>query len=1049
MVRAVIDWSLKFRLLIAVVATVLLFFGISRLREMPIDVLPEFGPVVVEVQSEALGLSAQEVAEFVTVPLEADLLSNIPWVDVLRSKSVPGLSSIELIFEPGTDLLRARQVVQERLSEAVVALPGASKPPQMLQPRSSTTRVMMIGLSSARMSLIEMSVLARWNIRPRLMGVPGVSNVAIWGQREQQLQVLADPKKLQFSRVPLLQVIETAANALWASPLSFVEAAVPGTGGFIDTPNQRIGVQHISPITTPADLSQVTLGERPDLRLADLATIVEGHQPLIGDAILKSGPGLLLVIEKWPGSSTLEVTRGVEEALAAMAPGLEGIKIDSSVYRPANYIEEAIDNLTIILLVSGILAILVIVGFLFDWRMALVAAVTIPMSLIAAVLVLNLLGETMNLLVLGGLVAALVLMIDDAVSRAYKLRRRLSRSGSTEKWPTTLVREALTEAYGPLALTTIITLLGLLPLFFLNGAAGAFLPPGVLAYGAALVVSTVMAITLTPALTQILHRAAPRQRRQAHFIRTLRQGYERLLSRVLVNPVTGLVVAGLLLVVGLGVLTQLTQPSLLSHLNDRNLLLSWSSAPGSSHTEMTRILSRAVNEIAAIPGVTNVGSHVGRAINSDQVVGINSAEIWVTIAPDANYEATSAAIQWTANAYAGSAGTLSSYPEKRVSRVLTGSTKDVVVRVYGEETGLLREEAEAVKSAMASVRGIVDLEVENAEVEPTIEIKVDLAAAQRLGIKPGDVRRYATTLVSGLQVGSLFEEQKVFEVVVWSTPETRNSINSIRDLMIDTPSGAFVRLGDVADVRIVANPAVVKRESVSRYLDVTANVGGRGLRSVEDEIRTRLKEIRFPIEYHAEVVTDKAGGVRTLRSSIVPYVVASAIGVFLLLQAAFGSWRLAALAFFILPTALAGGVIAAGIAGYNLSIGSYLGFLAVLGLSVRNGIELIGRYVAQEQANTKSFGADLVVSVAGDRVVPIVMTALAVAAALLPILLAGGRAGLEVIQPLAIVVLGGLVTSTLLHLFILPALYLFFWSPAGRDPEEFAPSAMFTSEPQT
>jgi len=238
MIRAVIDWSLRFRLLVIVAAAVVLFFGIGRLRDMPIDVLPEFGPVVVEVQSEALGLSAQEVTEFVTVPLEADLLSNIPWVDILRSKSVPGLSSIELVFQPGTDLLRARQVVQERLSEAVVALPGASKPPQMLQPRSSNTRVLMVGLSSKTLSLIQMSVLARWNIRPRLMGVAGVANVAIWGQREQQLQVLADPKKLQFSRVPLLEVIETTANALWASPLSFVEAAVPGTGGFIDTPTR-------------------------------------------------------------------------------------------------------------------------------------------------------------------------------------------------------------------------------------------------------------------------------------------------------------------------------------------------------------------------------------------------------------------------------------------------------------------------------------------------------------------------------------------------------------------------------------------------------------------------------------------------------------------------------------------------------------------------------------------------------------------------------------------------------------------------------------------
>ncbi len=467
MIRRIIDWSLRFRLLLVVAAAVLLFFGVGKLREMAVDVYPEFGPVVVEVQSEALGLSAHEVAELITVPLEADLLSNIPWVDILRSKSVAGLSSVELIFEPGTELMRARQVVQERLSEAAVALPGASKPPQMLQPRSSMTRVMMIGLTSESQSAIDMSVLARWNIRPRLMGIPGVANVAIWGQREQQLQVLADPARLQALRVPLQDVIETTANALWASPLSFVEAAVPGTGGFIDTPNQRIGIQHISPITSPPDLARITLAGRPDLRLADVASVVEDHQPLIGDAILNNGPGLLLVVEKWPESSTLEVTRRVEEALAAMAPGLGGITVDSSIYRPASYIENAIDNLTRFMAAAAVLIFLVFVALLLDWRAALLGAITIPLSLIAAAVIVHLLGGTMNLMVLGGLVVALVLLIDDAVIRAFAIRRSLedqTQGGSTAA----AIREGLAEAHRPLTYAALIVLVGLLPLVLLE-----------------------------------------------------------------------------------------------------------------------------------------------------------------------------------------------------------------------------------------------------------------------------------------------------------------------------------------------------------------------------------------------------------------------------------------------------------------------------------------------------------------------------------------------------------------------------------------------------
>jgi len=1033
MLRAVIDWSLKFRLLVTVVAAVLLFFGISRLHEMPIDVLPEFGPVVVEVQSEALGLSAQEVAEFVTVPLEADLLSNIPWVDILRSKSVPGLSSIELIFEPGTDLLRARQVVQERLSEAVVALPGASKPPQMLQPRSSTARVMMVGLSSKSLSLIEMSVLARWNIRPRLMGVPGVANVAIWGQREQQLQVLADPNKLEGLKVPLLQVIETTANALWASPLSFVEAAVPGTGGFIDTPNQRIGIQHISPITKPADLAQIALTERPDLRLSDLGTVVEGHQPLIGDAILKKGPGLLLVIEKWPGTSTLEVTRNVEEALGAMAPGLQGIDIDSTIYRPATYVEKAINNLTIVMMLSAILVILVLVGFLFDWRTALIGAVTIPVSFIAAAVVIDLLGGTMNLMVLGGFVIALVLIIDDAMIRAYGLWRRQEATGDAARSKAGLIRETLTEASGPLAVATVIILVGLIPLFFMNGTPGAFFPPVALAYGVTIVSASVIAATLTPALALILLPATTPQRQPSRAVTVIRNGYERSLSRVLASPIPVLAAAGVLLVIGLGVLSQLPQPTLLPTVKEKNVLIGWDATPGTSHPEMIRLVSRAINDLSAIPGVANVGSHVGRAITSDKVVGINATEIWVTIKPDADYEATVAAIRDTINAYPGPAKNVSSYPEKRVGQVFAGSTNDVVVRVYGEETGLLREQAEAVKTALSNIKGLADLELDIAEEEPTVEIKVDLAAAQRLGIKPGDVRRYATTLFSGLQVGSLFEEQKVFEVVVWSTPETRNSVNSIHNLIIDTPTGGFVRLADVADIRIVPNPTVVNRESVSRYVDVTANVNGRNLGAVEKEIKQRLKEVNFPIEYHAEIVTEKASGFRIPRTNILPQALASVIAIFLLFQAAFGSWRLAALAFFVLPTALVGGVIALAVTGTELSIGSYLGFLAVLGLSIRTGLSLVTRYLALENANAEKFSNERVLLGAGEQVVPTLMTVVATALALLPILFAGSNPGLEILQSFAIVVLGGLVTLTVLQLFILPALLVNFWSPTVRE----------------
>ena len=377
MLRAIIAASMKLRFLVVIAAAALLILGAFQLRGMSADVLPEFSPPYIEIQTEALGLSAEEVESLITVPLEADLLNGVAWLESINSRSITGLSSILLFFEPGTDIIRARQMVQERLTQAH-ALPNVSTPPTMLQPLSSTNRAMMVGLSSDddKLSLIEMSVLARWNVRPKLMGVPGVANVAIWGQRERQLQVQVDPATLQSQGVSLQQVINTSGNALWVSPLTYLNASYPGTGGWIETPNQRLGIRHLLPITTPDDLAKVTVEGAEGLRLGDVATIVENHQPLIGDALIDDEPGLLMVIEKFPEANTVEVVRGVEAAIADMAPGLTGLEFDTELFRPDTYIEQARSNLALVIGLSAALGALVLFAFLFSWRGAKVSATT-------------------------------------------------------------------------------------------------------------------------------------------------------------------------------------------------------------------------------------------------------------------------------------------------------------------------------------------------------------------------------------------------------------------------------------------------------------------------------------------------------------------------------------------------------------------------------------------------------------------------------------------------------------------------------------------------
>ncbi|HEX6607748.1 MAG TPA: efflux RND transporter permease subunit, partial [Chloroflexia bacterium] len=589
MMRWIVGSSLKLRYMVLAVAAAAMVLGIIRLRDAPVDVFPEFAPPYVEIQTEALGLSAAEVEQLVTVPME-ELFNGVPWMQTMRSESIPGLSSIVLIFQPGTDLMRARALVQERLTQAQ-GLPtkNVSKPPVMLQPLSSTSRVMQIGLSSKDLSLIEMSVLTRWTIRPRLMGVPGVANVAVWGARQRQLQVQVDPERLRAHGVKLDQIIRTAGDALWVSPLSFLNASTPGiTGGFIDTPNQRLGVRHFLPISSPDDLAQVTVAGAT-MPLGDVATVVENHQPLIGDAVINDGQGLLLVVEKFPWANTLEVTRGVEDALAALQPGLPGLAMDSTIFRPATFIEMALENLTLSLIIGSLLLVLVVGAFLFDWRTALISLVAIPLSLVAGALVLHLSGAGINTMILAGFVIAVGVVVDDAIIDIENIARRLrqNRQEGSPKSTASIVLEASLEVRGSIIFATLIIVLALLPVFFLEGLSGAFFQPLALSYVLAVLASMLVALTVTPALALILLGGDHAARRESPLARWLQRGYERVLARLIRSPRPAYLAVAVMLVLGLAVLPFLGQ-SLLPSFKENDLLVDWVGAPGTSHPEMTR-----------------------------------------------------------------------------------------------------------------------------------------------------------------------------------------------------------------------------------------------------------------------------------------------------------------------------------------------------------------------------------------------------------------------------------------------------------------------------
>ncbi len=1026
MIRWIISSSMQFRFLMIALAVVLTIYGVYELRDTSVSVYPEFDPVLVEVQTEAIGLSAPEVESLITVMLEADLLNGVAWLDKIYSESVAGLSSVLLVFEPGTDPIEARQMVQERLTRTG-ALPKVSTPPTMLQPLSTTNRVMIIGLSSQDLSLIEMSVLARWNIKPRLMGVPGVANVAIWGEREWQLQVQVDPEQLHEQGVTLQQVIKTTGEALWVSPLSYLEASSPGTSGWIDSPNQRLGIRHLLPITSSEGLARVPVVGSDELLLGDISTVVEDHQPLIGDAFLGEGQSILLVIEKFPGASVLEVTEGVDAALEDMRPGLSGIEIDKTVFRPATYIENSIDNLSIALLAAAALVILALGIFFFEWRTVVICLVTIPVSLIAAAFVLHSREVPFNAMILAGWAAALSVVVGDGIMDVENIARRLRerRQLGSDQSTASIVLEALIEIRGPLMFSVLIILLAALPIFLLGGLAGRFLEPFGLAYVMAVLISLAVALILTPALSLLLMTSAPVNRRESPLTKALQYSYHALLVRVVRAPYALLILAGVVIVVGLVAALSLDR-SFVPSFKQTDLLVQVEAAPGTSHIEMGRIMTLVSQEVQRLPGVRNVGFHIGRAITGDQVVDVNSGAIWVSLDPEADYDTAVAAVRNTIDEYPGLVREVQTYEPERIDDALIGDDEHIVVRVYGHEFDVLRTQAEAVSASLAGIDGVDEARVEYMTEGPQVEIEVDLNAAARHGLKPGEIRRAATTLLSGLQVGSLYQEQKVFSVVVWSKPEIRHSLTDIQNLLIDTPNGDQVRLGEVADVRIVPSPTIIQRESVSRYLDVEVSVSGRSLAAVADDIENRLESIEFPVEYHA-VVQGEFADRRLTQQRMIGAAIVAVLGIFLLLQSAYGSWRLAAVAISTLPMALAGGVFAALLAGGDLSLGTLFGLLAVLGIAVRNGLLLTTHYQHLEQPEgDEKMRLDLVLRGARERLPAIVTTAVAIGLANLPFVLIGDKAGFEILRPMAIVILGGLVTSTLLALFILPTVYLRF-----------------------
>ena len=1036
MLRWMVVSGLKFRQLVLAAAVGLIVFGVVQLRDAEVDALPEFTRPTVEVQTEALGLSAAEVEQLITVPLEQDLLVGVAFLEEIESVSLPGLSSVVMTFEPGTDPLDARQVVQERLTQAagVAGLPAVATLPQMIQPLSTSSRVAMAKLSSDELTPIEMSVLARWVIGPRLLGVDGVANVSIWGNRERQLQVLVDPARLRRNGVALSQVIRTAGNSLVVSPLSYLEASTPGTGGFIDTPNQRLNIFHEQAISSPKELAEVPL-EGPDgerlvvdgrpLLLGDVTDVVEDHQPLIGDTACSQGEQcLIVVVAKFPGADTRVVTAGIEKAFAALRPGLADMRIDSSVYRPADYVDSAASNVARALLIGAVLLALLL--FLASgWRRAVVTVVTMATSAAVAFLVLDARGTSMNLLMVSGLVLGLTAVVHDAVNDVDAIASRLRerRAAGARNEVAAAVIQAVTAARHPVIYGALVIAAAALPLLFLRGEGGAFLPPIALSYLLAVVASMVCVLLLLPVLSLMLLRGQGANGGQ-RADRWLHDRYERIASRTLGRPRAAIAVLAVL--AGAVVLVApFADTSLRPGLRERVVLVEVQAPPGTSLPRMTALAAALVHDLEALPGVAEANAHVGRAVMSDQDVDVNQGQIWVSMNRSADYDATVASVAETAAVHESLSAVVRTYSDLRVHDVLGEDKSDIAVRVYGNDQTALDEKAAELGAGIARIEGVSGVRIESAPQESTIEVHVDLAKAQALGIKPGDVRRAAASLLGGITVGNLFEEQKVFDVVVWGAPQVRDDVNDIRNLLIDTPDGRRIRLGDVAEVVTLPGSAVIRHESVARYAGLAADVTGRDVGDVAADVEALIAQTEFPLDHHAEILGAYAQR-QAEQQRLATIAVTALIAILLLLQAAFRSWRLAAIGMVALSAAMSGGLLAALVTHGGITLGSAAGLFVGLGIAARGLITLVGHYHHLRLWGDQTLDAALVGLATGEKVAPTVISTLGIVALLGPTAILGRQPGLEVLQPAVAALLGVLVTATIVNLVAMPALYLRF-----------------------
>ena len=1014
MLSAIVGWTLNRPRLIIAAAILLLVYGGIVLTRAKLDVFPDFAPAQVEVQTVATGLTAEQVEQLVTRPVE-QAINGAAGVAALRSDSIAGLSVVKVDFTQGSDPFRDRQVVSEALNE-VDRMPAGVSAPKVTPLTSSTMDLLKVGFTSDKLTPMQLRDLVDWTVRPRILAADGVARATVYGGELRRIEVRVKPAALAARDLSLTDVLAAVKGAVGVSG-----------GGYIDTPQQRILIESRSLVQSAADIATAPLpalaGAAP-ARIGDVAEVVDGPAQLNGDALILGKPGVLLSISSQYGANTLQATHAVEAALAELAPALKarGVTVNTGLHRPANFITSALSGIGDDLGIGAVLIAAVLFLFMRDLRTVAIAFVSIPLALLTAVIVLDQMGSTLNTMTLGGLAVALGVVVDDAVIGTENIVRRL-RTRPEGSSPSAVILAASVEVRAPVIYATLMLALVLLPVLLLHGLQGAFFSPLAAAFIIATLASLAVAVAITPPLALLLLRGA-RLHGEPKFLHHTKAWHHRLLERAIAAPgwavgvtavATAATVAGFLLF----------NSELLPSFREGHFVLGVSGPPGTSLAVMREYGQRISKDLMAIDGIADVEQQIGRAEGGEDTWGTEKSEFHVELKPrlsGGRQDEIQARIHKLLDGYPGLKTEVLTFLGDRIGESLSGETAALAVGVYGADLDTLDRLAAQIAATLKTVPGAVDVQVQTPPSTPVVRVDLDIPSLARFGIAPADALDAVGAAYQGQIAAEIFQQNRTLGVVVTTTPDLRRDPEAVGDLLIRSPGGAAVPLKAIAKVYLTEGRTSVSHEGGRPRQVVTANPAPRDVAKVAKAAEAAIADkVKLPPGVYVNY-SGTAQGAAEARKELLFNLALAVGGVVALLLLAFGSGRATMLILGATPFALVGGVIAVALTGHSLSLGSLVGFVTLFGVAARNSILLIAHLEQLIAEEGHDWSINTVMLATRERVTPILMTALVTGLGVLPLAISTGQAGREIQGPMAIVILGGLVTSTIASLVLLPSL---------------------------